>query len=149
MNTFSHLWRYLTKFFLEWEMVSTKVVKKIKTHILWSITFFPESRRLWDNVEKCGGARGHKWRHNTGHTSCMLDKQGYMHACACTRPRARAHARTSARAHAHTHTHKYIIFIAFPLKQWFANAPQCYIIRIPFSFLPYVPSAPRISSSRP
>ena len=53
----------------------------------------------------------------------MLDKQGYMHARACTRPRVRANA--SAR----THTHEYVIVIAFPRQQWFANAPQCYLIR--------------------
>ena len=58
MKTFSHLWQYLVEFFLEWEMFQIKVVKKIKTHILCSITFFRKSRRLWDNVEKYGGARG-------------------------------------------------------------------------------------------
>jgi hypothetical protein len=26
------------------------------------------------------------------HTRCMMDKQGYVHACSCTRPRARPHA---------------------------------------------------------
>jgi hypothetical protein len=31
------------------------------------------------------------------HTSCRLDKQGYMHTRLCTRPRSRAHAR--ARTH--------------------------------------------------
>ena len=38
-------------------MVETKVVEKIKTHILCSVTFSRKSCRLWDNVEKCGGAR--------------------------------------------------------------------------------------------
>jgi hypothetical protein len=51
----------------------------------------------------------------------MLDKQGYMQPHAYTHPRARAHARA--------HTHKYVIFISFPRQQWFANAPQSYIIR--------------------
>jgi len=31
---------YLDRFFLEWEMFQTKFVKKTKTHILHSITFF-------------------------------------------------------------------------------------------------------------
>jgi hypothetical protein len=61
----------------------------MKTHILCSITFFRKTPRLWDNVEKCGGASVHKWRHNMAHTRCMLDKQGYMHTRACTRPRVR------------------------------------------------------------
>jgi hypothetical protein len=46
--------------------------------------------------------RGHKWLHNMAHTSCMLDKQGCIHARASTRPPTRAHAQT--RAHTHTHT---------------------------------------------
>ena len=31
---------YFSEFFLEWEMFQTKVVEKIKTHILCSIFFF-------------------------------------------------------------------------------------------------------------
>jgi len=33
-------------------MFQTKVVEKIKTHILYSITFFRKSCRLWYNTEK-------------------------------------------------------------------------------------------------
>jgi hypothetical protein len=48
-----HLWLF-TDFFLEWEIFQTKVIEKIKTHILCSVTFLPrKSRRLWRNVEKC------------------------------------------------------------------------------------------------
>ena len=54
--------------------------------------------------KKWWSQRGHKWRHNTALTSCLLNKQGYMHACAFTCPRSRAHKRTLARTHAHTHT---------------------------------------------
>jgi hypothetical protein len=57
MKTYVHLWQYLAEFFLEWEMFETKVVEKIKTHILCSIMFFQKSCRLWDNVEKYGRAR--------------------------------------------------------------------------------------------
>jgi hypothetical protein len=38
-------------------MFQTKVVEKIKTHILRSITFSLKSCRLWDNVEKYGRVR--------------------------------------------------------------------------------------------
>jgi hypothetical protein len=38
-------------------MFQTKVVEKIKTHILCSITCPRKSCRLWDNVEKYGTAR--------------------------------------------------------------------------------------------
>ena len=44
---------YLSHFFLEWEMFQTKVVQKIKTHILFSVTVFVENRAVfWDNAEK-------------------------------------------------------------------------------------------------
>jgi len=33
-------------------MVQTKIVEKIKTHILFSVTFFRKSCRLCDNVGK-------------------------------------------------------------------------------------------------
>ena len=38
---------YLAHFFLEWEMVQTKVTEKIKTHFVFS-NFFRKSCRLWD-----------------------------------------------------------------------------------------------------
>ena len=42
------------EFFLEWEMVETKIVEKVKSHILCSIIcfFLRKCYRLWDNVEK-------------------------------------------------------------------------------------------------
>jgi hypothetical protein len=42
---------------LRMRMFHTKVVEKIKTHILCSITCFWKSCHLWDNVEKYGRAR--------------------------------------------------------------------------------------------
>jgi len=54
-------------------MFQTKVVYKIKTHILCSVTFFSrKSCRLWDNVEKYGGA-GQPTDDNMAHAHCMLD----------------------------------------------------------------------------
>jgi len=35
-----HLWQYLAEFFLERNCFRTKVAGKLKTHILFSITFF-------------------------------------------------------------------------------------------------------------
>ena len=43
MQPFSHLWHYLAKFFLEWEMFWATVAEKIKTHILCKITFSRKS----------------------------------------------------------------------------------------------------------
>ena len=48
------------------------------------------------------------------HMHCMLDKQGYM----------------KPRMHTHTHTQIYVLGIVLPRKQWCANIPQCYVIRI-------------------
>jgi hypothetical protein len=79
MNTFSHLWQYLVKLFLEWEMFQTKVVEKIKTHILCSVTFFRKSYCLWDNVEKYGRAR-EATNDNMAYARCKMDKQDYMRA---------------------------------------------------------------------
>jgi len=39
---------YHAQLFLEWEMFQAKVVEKIKTHILCSVTFTRKLRRLWD-----------------------------------------------------------------------------------------------------
>jgi hypothetical protein len=54
MKTYVHLWQYLAEFFLEWEMFQTIDVEKIKTHILYSITFFSENhavyRIMWKNM---------------------------------------------------------------------------------------------------
>jgi hypothetical protein len=82
-------------------MFWTKVVEKIKTHILCSTTFFRKSHRLWDNVEKCSGDRGATndvtiWRIRV---ACWISK------AICTQ--------------AHAHTNQYVILIAFPRQQWF------------------------------
>ena len=52
MKINSYFLSYLAHFFSEWEMFQTKVVQKIKTHILFSVTVFLKSFRLWENVEK-------------------------------------------------------------------------------------------------
>jgi len=52
-------------------MFQTKVVEKIKTHILCSVTFFRKTCRFLDNVEKyctAGQAAGD----SRAHAHCML-----------------------------------------------------------------------------
>ena len=58
MKTFTHLWQYRADFFLKWEMFQIKVVEKIKTHILYSVTF-SENRAIYDihMVEAYSGIR--------------------------------------------------------------------------------------------
>jgi hypothetical protein len=41
----------------------------------------------------------------------------------------------------HAHILKYVIFIPFPRQQWFANAPECYIIRTLSVLYPHVTCA--------
>jgi hypothetical protein len=123
-----HLWPLLVKFFSEWDMFSIKVVEKIKTHILCSITFFRKSWRLWDNIEKSTWSqKRHKWRHNMAHrVACKISN--------ATRAHSHSHAHALRHPHACARTHRQIrtsnTRIAFPRQQWFANAPQCYVTRI-------------------
>ena len=79
MQTDIHFWSHLAHFFLEWKIFRTKVVEKIKTHILCSVVFFRNSYRLWDNVEKYCVA-GQTTQDNMAHAHCMLDTLGYKHA---------------------------------------------------------------------
>ena len=57
MKTFSHLWQYVAELILEWEMFQTRVVQKLKTHILCSTTVSRKSCCLLDTAEKSRGAR--------------------------------------------------------------------------------------------
>ena len=52
MKIYVHVRQYLAEFFLKLEMFRIKVVDKIKTHILYSVTFSRKPFALWDNVEK-------------------------------------------------------------------------------------------------
>ena len=63
----------LTHFFLEWEMLQTEFVQKIKTHILCSVTHvFRKPYRLRDKVEKYCAA-GQATDYNMTHAHCMLN----------------------------------------------------------------------------
>jgi hypothetical protein len=112
MKTFSRLWQYLVEFFLEWEMFQIKVVNKIKTHILCSITFFRISSRLWDNVEKLM---------KPGRTQMAIQRRVacWVSKATCAQAHASARAPTPTRTHSYKDTHKRVILIAFPWQQWF------------------------------
>ena len=71
MKTNIHFSSYLAHLFLKWEMFQTKVVEKLKTHILFSVTFFRKSYLLWDNVEKYCSA-GQEADDKTAHEHCTL-----------------------------------------------------------------------------
>ena len=79
-------------------MFHTKVVDKIKTHILCSVTFFLKSCRLRDNVGKYCGAWGATndvtiWRIGA---ACCISKATWTHA--------HAHAHTPEHLHVRTYT---------------------------------------------
>jgi hypothetical protein len=77
-------------------MFQTKVVQKIKTHILRSITFSRKSCRLRDNVEKYGTAR-------LATDGNIIRRMRF--ACWITKA-------------TDTHYSEYAICIAFPRQQW-------------------------------
>jgi len=52
-------------------MFQTKVVEKIKTHILCSVTFLRKSCRLWDNLGKYCGT-GQVIDDDMAHARCVL-----------------------------------------------------------------------------
>ena len=92
MKTNIHFWSYLAQFFSEWEMFQTKVVEKIKTHILCPTTFLKNHtfyEIMSKNIVWPGWAQMTIWR------TCIA-------CCIST-----------------TNTHSgYVIFIAFTLQQW-------------------------------
>jgi hypothetical protein len=59
--------------------VAEKVVHRIKTHILYSITIFRKSCLLWDNVEKYCRS-GQATDDNMMSAHCMLDTKDYKNA---------------------------------------------------------------------
>jgi len=88
-------------------MFQTKVVEKSKTHILCLITFFFFENRdvneiMWKNIVELGRSQITIWRMRI----------------ACCIPKA-----TNTHTHTHTHT-QYVIFIPFPLQQWFHERPS-------------------------
>jgi len=94
MNTNIHFWSYLAKFFLVREMFQMTVAVTIKTNILCSVTFFYNRSIyliMWKNIIEPDRPEMIIWRMRI----------------ACWTPNA-------------TNKHsEYVIFIAFPLQQWF------------------------------
>jgi hypothetical protein len=121
-------------------MFQTKVVEKIKTHILYSINVPRKSCRLWDNVGKYGTA-GQATDGN------IIRRMGI----ACWIPKA-------------TDTHsQYVILIDFPLQQWlgerasmlhytyivsfvFILQSSCIFPKMVFLYIPYLNLSPLCNS---
>ena len=104
METYTHLSPYIAQFFLEWEILHTKAVEKIKTHISCSTFFSPGSRAtyeiMWLNdVQPDMSTDGNRlWR---THFASWVPKATDTHS-------------------------EYVILFAFHSNNGFANAAQCY-----------------------
>jgi len=80
MKASRHSWSYLTHFFLQWEVFQTKVLEKIKTHILCSVLFFPENRAvyevMWKNIVEPCRPQMSIWHKRI---ACWIPKTTYTH----------------------------------------------------------------------
>ena len=81
MKTNVRFLSYLAHFFLEWEMSQTKVVDKIKTHILFPVTFFFFENRavyekMWKNILERGRQQMRIWRMRI---ACWIPKAKNTH----------------------------------------------------------------------
>ena len=84
MKTSIHLLSYPAEFDLEWEFFQTKVVEQIKSHFLYSVTFFRKLRRLWDNVEiyiRTGEATDENMAHDALFTPSTQDRKHTLRTC--------------------------------------------------------------------
>jgi len=105
MKTDIHYWSYLALFFLEWEMFQTKVVEKIKTHVLCSVKFLfflihAVYEIIWNNIVERGRPQMAMWR--------------MWIACSITKA---------------TNTHPECIILLFLWTNGCTKAPQCYVTR--------------------
>jgi len=98
-----YFWLYLAQFFLEWEIFQARSVEKIKTHILCSITFFPENRAVYEIMWRTFVSRtSHRWQWRM-RVACWTNKATNRHT-------------------------EYVILIAFPLQQWLHDGASLLVI---------------------
>jgi hypothetical protein len=73
MKTDIHLWSYLAKFFLEWEMFEKKLYRKSK-HTFCIQQLFPKNRAvyeiMWENIVERGGSQMAIWRMRVACRTC-------------------------------------------------------------------------------
>jgi hypothetical protein len=95
-------------------MLQTKVVEKIKTHILYSITFFSENRTVYDIMSKNSvETEGPQMTTQYG-TYALRAGVARLYARMRTHTPTRSVTHMHARTRKHAHTDQYIILIAFP-----------------------------------
>ena len=101
---FPHVWKYLAELFLQWEMFQTKVVDKIKTHILCSVTCFRKSRAVYEIMWKNPVQPERLQTKQRMRVAFWIRKATRAQAYALARTPTHAHASTHPRARTHTHT---------------------------------------------
>jgi hypothetical protein len=96
------------------EMFQIKVVEKIKTHILYSLTFFWKTCAIWDHVEIHGTAREAADDNIAMRVACWISKATRNKALP-THSRTHAYALNNAPTYkpARIHKHKYVL-LCFP-----------------------------------
>ena len=80
MKNYIHADHITLSFFFKWEVFHLQIIEKIKTHILYSTTFFfffGKSCCLWDNVKNYCRA-GETTKNIMAHAYCMLGNPGYI-----------------------------------------------------------------------
>jgi len=108
MRTCEDFWSYLTQFFWEWEMFQTKLVARMKKHILCSVNFFPSKLCcLWDNVKE------YCWAGQATDDNIIWSMR-----ILCWVPKAT------------DKSSEYVILIAFHCNNGYANTPLYYITHI-------------------
>ena len=88
--------------------ISDRILVKIRTHVLYSITFLRKSCCLWNNVEKYGASEATDYIIMRRMSfACWVRKATYFHPKVPANPYTRMHgpAGIQERAHTHTHTH--------------------------------------------
>ena len=80
MKSYIFFWSHRAQLFLEWEMLQTKIIEKIKTHILCSITFLNRKSYRWcDNVEDIVEAGGPQMTILRTRIECWITKATHTH----------------------------------------------------------------------
>ena len=106
------LW-YLATFFVEWEMLQTKFIENIKTHIFSLIFFFFENRAFYEIM----------WKNMVGsdrpQMTTWLVRIGYW-------------ITKATNTHTHTHTHTLGILIAFPWQKMVLECASMLCFKVHF-----------------
>jgi hypothetical protein len=108
MKMFSHLWQYVAKFFLGWEMFQTEFIEKNQKTLFTFGNFSPKIvpfRRKCRKVEWSQWDRRWKIKRSA---ACWISKatheQSHVHARKPTLTHTQAQARTHSSTRAQTHT---------------------------------------------